>query len=584
MKDILFLSRYLLGLAREGRFSRLQVVAITLAGLASGLATTGLTALAVPLLGRGAVPGARTLWLFAGLCVALPGLRFLSQVLLVDFTQGALLSLRLQLSARVLAAPLRQLEAIGAARLLATLTTDIAVIVEALGMIPILCMNLAIVTGGLAYLGWLSWRLLLLLLALVLAGVASYQLPLLRALAHFRRSRETLDRIVRQIRELVEGTKELKMHRGRRDAFLRVVADTTAAYRRATQSGNVVLAAASSWGQALFYVALGALVFAVPRLGFADHMVLVGYALVLFQLMAPFEILLTAMPVLSRACAAVRAVDRLGLSLTVEAPAGGERQGAAASWQRLELAGVTHAYRQEDMDDRFQLGPLDLVFRPGEMVFVIGGNGSGKTTLAKLLVGLYAPESGEIRLDGRPIGDADRERYRELFAVVFSTPFVFAELLGLQHRALDEEARLLLAKLHLERKVEVAGGVLSTVDLSQGQRKRLALLTSYLEDRPIYLFDEWAADQDPVFKRIFYHQLLPQLRARGKTVFVISHDDHYFHVADRIVRLADGRIELDVGRDQQVAFGSITELATGSRAPRAGAAADLEHAPRHEAG
>jgi putative ATP-binding cassette transporter len=92
----------------------------------------------------------------------------------------------------------------------------------------------------------------------------------------------------------------------------------------------------------------------------------------------------------------------------------------------------------------------------------------------------------------------------------------------------------------------VRDGVLSTVDLSQGQRKRLALMTAYLEDRPIYLFDEWAADQDPVFKEVFYLALLPELKARGKTVIVISHDDHYFHVADRILKLDYGKIESDV--------------------------------------
>jgi putative ATP-binding cassette transporter len=96
--------------------------------------------------------------------------------------------------------------------------------------------------------------------------------------------------------------------------------------------------------------------------------------------------------------------------------------------------------------------------------------------------------------------------------------------------------------LALDHKVRVTDQRLSTTDLSQGQRRRLALLTAYLEDRPFYVFDEWAADQDPHYKQIFYTELLPELRARGKGVAVITHDDRYFHLGDRIVKLHDGQI------------------------------------------
>jgi putative ATP-binding cassette transporter len=110
---------------------------------------------------------------------------------------------------------------------------------------------------------------------------------------------------------------------------------------------------------------------------------------------------------------------------------------------------------------------------------------------------------------------------------------------------LDDKAREYLVKLQLNHKLDVKEGVLSTTQLSQGQRKRLALLTAFLEDRSIYLFDEWAADQDPTFKQTFYDSLLPELKARGKTVIVISHDDRYYDVADRLIKLEDGKLEYD---------------------------------------
>ena len=172
----------------------------------------------------------------------------------------------------------------------------------------------------------------------------------------------------------------------------------------------------------------------------------------------------------------------------------------------------------------------------------MGGNGSGKTTLAKLLCGLYIPESGALWLDSKPITDVTRDQYRQLFSVVFSDFYLFEKLLGLEAFNLDKRAAHYIAHLQLDHKVEVRGGQLSTVDLSQGQRKRLALLTAYLEDRPIYIFDEWAADQDPVFREIFYYELLPELKAKGKTVLVISHDDRYYGMADRILKLDYGQL------------------------------------------
>jgi putative ATP-binding cassette transporter len=175
----------------------------------------------------------------------------------------------------------------------------------------------------------------------------------------------------------------------------------------------------------------------------------------------------------------------------------------------------------------------------------VGGNGSGKSSLAKLITGLYIPENGEIILDENLITENNREWYRQHFSVVFSDFYLFEELLGLENNNLDIQAQKYLEKLQLDHKVKIENGQLSTTALSQGQRKRLALLTAYLENRQIYLFDEWAADQDPLFKDIFYTQLLPELKTQGKTILVISHDDHYFHLADRIIKLNYGKIEFD---------------------------------------
>ena len=182
------------------------------------------------------------------------------------------------------------------------------------------------------------------------------------------------------------------------------------------------------------------------------------------------------------------------------------------------------------------------MFRPGELVFLIGGNGSGKSTLAKVITGLYPPAGGEIRLNGRVIGDHNRDDFRQTFSAVFADYFLFERIMDGAPAGVDHRAREYLEQLHLNHKVSIENGVFSTTQLSQGQRKRLALLCAYLEDRPFYLFDEWAFDQDPLFKDVFYTQLLPELRSRQKAVLVISHDDRYFRCADRLIKLDYGKI------------------------------------------
>jgi len=189
-----------------------------------------------------------------------------------------------------------------------------------------------------------------------------------------------------------------------------------------------------------------------------------------------------------------------------------------------------------------------LTLVPGEIVFVVGGNGSGKSTLAKLLLGLYEPTSGKIWLDRHAIADSNRPWYRQHFAAVFADFYLFERLLGFDDPTLEARAMAYLKHLQLAHKVTFAGDRFSTTALSQGQRKRLALLVAYLADSPIYLFDEWAADQDPQFREVFYRQLLPELRDRGKTIVAITHDDAYFDCGDRVIELDYGRIVREAAR------------------------------------
>jgi putative ATP-binding cassette transporter len=302
---------------------------------------------------------------------------------------------------------------------------------------------------------------------------------------------------------------------------------------------------AGSWGKLLFFFAIGFVLFVLPKLLTLSPQALAGYILTFTYLMTPMDDIVNNFPVISRANISFLKIESLGLSLADRAEVSTAPAAIASDWHRLELKAVTYPYGNEQDDSSFTLGPIDLVFQPGELVFMVGGNGSGKSTLAKLITGLYIPETGEILLDGQPITNENREWYRQHFAVVFSDFYLFERLLGVDRGNGGAIAQDYLKQLRLDHKVTIADGRFSTTALSQGQRKRLALLTAYLEDRPIYLFDEWAADQDPIFKEFFYTELLSKLKAKEKTVLVISHDDHYFHLGDRIIKLDQGQVEYD---------------------------------------
>lgn len=523
-----------------------MIVAI-LSSFLAGVGYTLLVALTKQILTDGLFAQTRTIWAFMAFCIVIPLFGFVSQYILLDLTSRAGYELRIQLSRQILSAPMRQLEKLGPHRLLATITEDIGSVIELVTLLPQMLTQLAMMAGCLLYLGWLSWQLLLIMVGYMALGLISHQLPLLRAFHYFRLTREQWDLMYNAFHGLIVGTKELKLNTRRREGFLEQQLNPAAsALQQYGMKANAIAMAVSNWGQILFFIFLGLLLFVTPHLLAVEQSVLVGYTLAVLFLITPLTIILNQIPAVERAALAAERIEELGLSLAEMKPENlALRPAPDTSWRRLDLIDVTHVYRHDGADEEFELGPITLSMQPGELIFLIGGNGSGKTTLAKLLMGLYQPESGQIRVDGRLVTEAERDDYRQRFSVVFYDFYLFERLFGVEAGDLDTRIESYLKTLQLNHKLQIRDGKLSTLDLSQGQRKRLALLNAYLEDRPIYIFDEWAADQDPQFKQIFYYHLLPDLKARGKTIIVISHDDRYYSLADRVIKLESGKLEYD---------------------------------------
>jgi putative pyoverdin transport system ATP-binding/permease protein len=543
------------------------IIAILMGGLSGGCAV-GLIALITTALNQPQPPSLLALGGFIGLCCIQLITRFISEVLLIRLGAGITCRLQMLLGQRILASSLRQLESTGAPVLMATLTEDIESIASFVSFIPLVCINIAVVVGCLIYLSWLSRMLFLVLLVFLALGIVSFWFLQTKAIAEFKLARQQQDRLFQHFRAMTEGIKELKLHRDRRQEFLSEDLQlTTVAAKNHDIAAMTIYIGATSWGQVLQFLSVGVLVFLLPNLQPISRSVLSGYVLTFIYMGTYIGQILSVLPNLGRARIALDKISDLGLLLESSAePRTFSASELGLPWQRLELLEVTHTYRQEQDDSRFTLGPLNLKLTAGELVFIVGGNGSGKSTLSKLLTGLYVPEAGEVRLDGHLIDDTHREWYRQHFSVVFSDFYLFERFLGLHQT--DQRVQDYLVKLQLEHKVKVENGRLSTTKLSQGQRKRLALLTAYLEDRPVYLFDEWASDQDPIFKRTFYEELLPELKAKGKTVLVISHDEQYFGAADHIIRLEYGQIVEDNCADCVTNFFEEKHLPAGLQSPK----------------
>lgn len=520
-----------------------QVLLSALLGIAGGVSITALLATINRAMNAETGPDLGLALLFALFCLLSLLCSTLSKLLTNQVGQRVIANLRRELAARILVAPIEQLERYRAHRLPPVLLNDIGTLSGfALSVAPML-IAFAITLSCLTYLALLSWSILLLTIVTVIIGTGAQFLAHRHGLRSLEHARDGEDELQKHYQAISVGAKELRIQRERRlDMLHRHLNGTTENICRANIRAANIFISAETFGSMLFFVVIGmAIAFQVfwPT---TERTVLGGFVLVMLYMKGPLEQLVSNLPIFSRANIAMRRIGELSrrFSTAEQHLLSTAQQDARRAVKRIEMRQVRYDYPRVDNSQPFQLGPIDLCIHQGEIVFIVGENGCGKTTLIKLLLGLYAPQQGELRLDGEVIDDARRDGYRQLFTTVFTDYYLFDELLK-EREELPREALRYLERLDIAHKVGIRDGAFTTTDLSTGQRKRLALVNAWLDDRPVLVFDEWAADQDPAFRRVFYTELLPEMKQQGKTIIVISHDDRYFDIADQLIYLHAGQ-------------------------------------------
>jgi putative ATP-binding cassette transporter len=460
--------------------------------------------------------------------------------------EAMVLRARLRILGLVKRCELLSIEAMGEARILNALSAQSQTLSQSMAQVTmgLQAILVTLITG--AYIAYVSRPAFLL-------WVVSVAVSTLLILQEWKSTQTLLGRALMRdgafqdtSAALLHGFKEVKLSRRRADALLaelRVQAEAAHDDRIAGQEGMTRSYVA---GQVMFFMLVGAMVFLLPALGEISAATLAQATTAVLFVLGPVSMVIGAIPALATAEAAAKSLVELENALGREVaaqdadrPLPPERQ----DFTTIELSNVVFRYPPSARSDGFALGPVDFRVTAGETIFITGGNGAGKSTFLRLLTGLYRPESGLVRIDGQAVDPDGAQRLRDKVAAVFADYFLFQKLYGTE--ADPEDADALLRQMEIADKTGLQDGAFTTTRLSTGQRKRLALIAAVLEGRRLLVLDEWAADQDPIFRRKFYEDILPSLKRRGITVIAATHDDRWFHLADRHIRLADGRVHED---------------------------------------
>ncbi|MDE1476893.1 cyclic peptide export ABC transporter [Xenorhabdus bovienii] len=477
--------------------------------------------------------------LFVILCGCVWLTKFISLAVVDVLARKSSVVLKLDLYQKIRNMPIEQMEDIGPSRFITILNKDIPQVSSAMAMIPLCLVSLITVTGVLGYIFYLETRVFYMVLLWLFIGVIGYQVPQWIAMKFLSRARQTHDTIQEGIRGLLYGAKELKLNKIKSDEFFAEELQRNEKIALKNENrGNVLMMSSFTFGDIIPFLVIGIITFHFSFLYHLSTSDLYGIIVALMYLSVPMGFILESAGRINMSRVAARKVIEIRDQLQQE-PESTIKQ--LNDWDTITLKNVSYKYKKEN-ESTFKLSPINLTFEREKISFIVGGNGSGKSTLGKIISQHYIPNQGKIYFGDQLINDKNRDAARAKVSAIYSDFYTFKKLYGQLSKKEPELVQDYLNYLRLDKVVHINENVINNIKLSDGQKRRLALLSALLEDRDIYVFDEWAADQDPVFKQFFYQEILPWLKEKKKIVITITHDERYFSYADTIIMMEDGKV------------------------------------------
>ncbi|WDE02115.1 cyclic peptide export ABC transporter [Thalassomonas actiniarum] len=474
-------------------------------------------------------------------CVLILLMRSSSEVMLIRVSSNVAKDLRTKFYYRIAGAPLATQEKIGSARFTAAVNIDVPRIIGGARVIPEILINTITLVGMLGFLVYLNFEVFKFVMMAIFIGVICYQIPITIGSRMFQTSRIEQDKLQESIKSLIYGAKELKLDTLKRQHFFKhTLLNHEDNILKNNKRAETIMRATMCFGDLISFFVIGAVCFIFVNYYSISQQELVGVVMALLYVTGPISIILGSIPQLAIASVSYRRMEKLIAEIPQEDS--NEQVNQLGEWQSMRFNQIEYSYPMVSGEAGFKVGPLNLEINKGEITFIIGANGSGKSTLSKLLTLHYLPTSGDILFGDQRVSADSIVSHRQTIGAIYSDYHLFDRLLVELTDEVLATTQHYLKTLHLDKKVKIVDGQFSTTSLSDGQRKRLALLVAFLEDKDLYLFDEWAADQDPVFKNVFYTEILPNLKAKNKAVIAISHDDKYFDVADKILVMDQGKL------------------------------------------
>ncbi len=445
---------------------------------------------------------------------------------------------------------LRFIESVGKGEIFNRLTEDTGVLFRTAPTLVMSIEGMVSFVSIFIYMMFISFKGAILMILLMALGVVAYSIASIPVKKKMILSKIKETKLLDSLNDVLAGFKELKLNQAKNEDFYKDYKAIAGEVQELKTDATTTLNDTFLLVNGSFLCLIGVIVFLLPLIDVIDNEHVVGLASSLLFLWGPMMMAISIMPQYFRVSVSIANIEKLNALIDdfeLHIP---DAVPQVPDFQSISLESLEFSYAGENGDTLFQMGPVDFSFKKGEVVYIIGGNGSGKSTLMKLITGLYYPDNGTISINGRVVSREDLSSYRELFSTVFTDFYIFKKLYGLEDIDVDKVNGLLRA-MGLAQKTEYTDKKFSDTSLSTGQRKRLAYIAGLLEDKQVYVFDEWAADQDPEFRKRFYNRFINDMRTMGKTVIAVSHDDRYFDTADRIIKMEEGKIVSDAVRKRE---------------------------------